>query len=187
VSSKILIVDDEDLIRWSLAEDLGKAGYTTAVAEDVPSALQAIEKEAPDAVLTDLRLGTGSGIDVLREAHRINPSLPVVLMTGFADFASAVEALREGAADYISKPLQLAGLKITLQRVLETATLKSRLHNAHQKRRERYSLDTIVCESPSMREAVGMARKIAASPFSTVLILGESGCGKDRLARAIHF
>lgn len=187
MAAKILIVDDEDLIQWSLSEDLTKAGYKTVTAEDVPSAVAAIEKESPDVVITDLRLGDASGIDVLRAAHRIIPGLPVILMTGFADFGSAVEALREGAADYISKPLQLAGLKITLQRVLETVTLRSRLQVAQRKRRIRYNLDTIVAASPSMKQAVEMARKIAASPFGTVLLLGESGCGKDRLARAIHF
>lgn len=185
--SKILVVDDEELIRWSISEDLARAGYKTHSSEDLASAVRALEKDAPDVVLTDLRLGADSGLDVLREARRLCPGVPVVLMTGFADVSTAVEALREGAADYISKPLQLEGLKITLQRVLEAATMKNRLQQAHQKRRDRYSLDTIVAASPSMAEAVDLARKIAASPSGTVLILGESGCGKDRLARAIHF
>ncbi|MBI5240461.1 MAG: sigma 54-interacting transcriptional regulator [Elusimicrobia bacterium] len=189
MSSKILIVDDEELIRWSLSEDLSSSGYRTLTAEDVASAKALIEKESPDLVLTDLRLGPGSGtgLDVLKAARQADPGLPVILMTAFADLSSAVEALREGAADYISKPLQLAGLKITLQRVLETASLRSRLQQAQRKRQERYRFDTVVCASPSMQEAVGLARKIAASPLGTVLILGESGCGKDLLARSIHF
>ncbi|TBR26144.1 hypothetical protein EPO15_00900 [bacterium] len=83
--------------------------------------------------------------------------------------------------------MQLGGLKITLERVLETAQLRTRLAETHRKRRDKYNFDSIVCESPSMREALGMARKIAASPQGNVLILGESGCGKDRLARAIHY
>ncbi|MBI5208408.1 MAG: sigma 54-interacting transcriptional regulator [Elusimicrobia bacterium] len=185
--AKILIVDDEELIRWSLCEDLAASGYKTVAAEDEASAVEALEREAPDAVLTDLRLGRGSGLEVLKAARRANPGLPVVIMTGFADFSTAVEAMREGAADYIAKPLQLAGLKITLQRVLETARLRSRLENATQKRRDRNSFEGVVAESPSMREALAMARKIAASPQGTVLILGESGVGKDRMARAIHF
>ena len=86
-------------------------------------------------------------------------------MTAFADLASAVEALREGAADYISKPLQLAGLKITLKRVLETAQFKRRLDRAHQKGRDKYNFASIVAESPSMKDALAMARKISASPF----------------------
>ncbi|MBI5884112.1 MAG: sigma 54-interacting transcriptional regulator, partial [Elusimicrobia bacterium] len=189
MSSKILIVDDEELIRWSLSEDLTAAGYKTLTADDVPSAVALINKESPDIVLTDLRLGPGggTGLEVLRAARQADPGMPVILMTAYADLASAVSALREGAADYISKPLQLAGLKITLQRVLETAVLRSRLQHAQQKRRERYNFETIVCESPSMRDAVAMARKIAASPHGTVLLLGESGCGKDRLARSIHY
>lgn len=187
MSAKILVVDDEELIRWSLSQDLANSGYKTVAAADLAEAEKALETENPDAVLTDLRLGTESGLDVLRLARRGNPDLPVIIMTAFADLESAVSALREGAADYISKPLQLAGLKITLKRVLETAQLRRRLDRAHQKGRDKYSFETLVAESPSMKEALAMARKIAATPFGTVLILGESGCGKDRLARAIHY
>ncbi|MBI2787397.1 MAG: sigma 54-interacting transcriptional regulator [Elusimicrobia bacterium] len=187
MASKILIVDDEELIRWSLSQDLTNSGYKTVVAADLAEAEAALETENPDVVLTDLRLGRDSGLDVLKAARRGNPELPVVIMTAFADLASAVEALREGAADYISKPLQLAGLKITLKRVLETAQFKRRLDRAHQKGVDKYNFASIVAESPSMKEALAMAKKISASPFGTVLILGESGCGKDRFARAIHY
>ena len=187
MASKILIVDDEELIRWSLSQDLTNSGYKTVVAADLAEATAALETENPDVVLTDLRLGRDSGLDVLKVARRGNPELPVVIMTAFADLASAVEALREGAADYISKPLQLAGLKITLKRVLETAQFKRRLDRAHQKGVDKYNFASIVAESPSMKEALAMAKKISASPFGTVLILGESGCGKDRFARAIHY
>ncbi|MBI2386923.1 MAG: sigma 54-interacting transcriptional regulator [Elusimicrobia bacterium] len=187
MSAKILIVDDEELIRWSLSQDLTNSGYKTVVAADLAEAEAALEAENPDVVLSDLRLGRESGLDVLKSARRGNPELPVIIMTAFADLASAVEALREGAADYISKPLQLAGLKITLKRVLETAQLKRRLDRAHQKGLDKYNFASIVAESPSMKDALAVARKISASPFGTVLILGESGCGKDRLARAIHY
>lgn len=187
MASKILIVDDEELIRWSLSQDLTNSGYKTVVAADLAEATAMLESENPDVVLTDLRLDRDSGLDVLKVARRGNPELPVVIMTAFADLASAVEALREGAADYISKPLQLAGLKITLKRVLETAQFKRRLDRAHQKGVDKYNFASIVAESPSMKDALAMAKKISASPFGTVLILGESGCGKDRFARAIHY
>ena len=185
--AKILIVDDEELIRWSLSEDLAAAGYKTVGASTADEALALFEKESPDLVLTDLRLGGKTGLDVLKGVRKNHPSLPVILMTAFADLSSAIESLREGAADYIAKPLQLGGLKITLERVLETAQLRTRLADAHRKRRDKYNFDAIVCASPSMKEAVEMARKIAASPQGNVLILGDSGCGKDRLARAIHY
>ncbi|MBI4375433.1 MAG: sigma 54-interacting transcriptional regulator [Elusimicrobia bacterium] len=185
--AKVLIVDDEELIRWSLSEDLGKSGYKTAIAADVEEALRLLESESPDVILTDLRLGGASGIDLLKHVRRSSPGLPVILMTAFADLDSAIEALREGAADYIAKPLQLGGLKITLKRVLETAQLRSRLQEAKKRHLERYNFASIITASPSMSQAIEMARKIAASPYGTVLILGESGCGKDRLARAIHY
>ncbi|TPW20311.1 MAG: two component, sigma54 specific, Fis family transcriptional regulator [Elusimicrobia bacterium] len=185
--AKILIVDDEELIRWSLSEELAAAGYRTLSAENVDEGLALVEKETPDLILTDLRLGRRTGLDLLKEVRRGHPATPVILMTAFADLSSAVSALREGAADYISKPLQLGGLKITLERVLETAQLRTRLAETHRKRRDKYNFDSIVCASPSMAEALAMARKIAASPQGNVLILGESGCGKDRLARAIHY
>lgn len=187
MTAKILIVDDEELIRWSLSQDLANSGYKTVAAADLAEAEAALESENPDVVLSDLRLGRDSGLDVLKAARRGNPELPVVIMTAFADLASAVEALREGAADYISKPLQLAGLKITLKRVLETAQLRRRLDRAHQKGLDKYNFSSIVAQSPSMKDALAMAKKISASPFGTVLILGESGCGKDRIARAIHY
>lgn len=187
MAAKVLIVDDEELIRWSLSQDLTNSGYKTVVAADLAEAMAALETENPDVVLSDLRLGRDSGLDVLKNARRINPEMPVIIMTAFADLASAVEALREGAADYISKPLQLAGLKITLKRVLETAQFKRRLDRAHQKGVDKYNFASIVAESPPMKDALVMARKISASPFGSVLILGESGCGKDRFARAIHY
>ncbi|MEK6543811.1 MAG: sigma 54-interacting transcriptional regulator [Elusimicrobiota bacterium] len=187
MSAKILIVDDEDLIRWSLGEDLSKAGYKTVLATTVEEAVKALESESPDAVLTDLRLASESGIEVLKAARQMRPETPVILMTAYADLASAIEAMREGAADYISKPLQLTGLKITLQRVLETATMRTRLQQANRKRKERFNFDSIIARSVAMKEALAMAKKIASSPLGTVLILGESGCGKDRLARAIHY
>ncbi|MBI4061909.1 MAG: sigma 54-interacting transcriptional regulator [Elusimicrobia bacterium] len=187
MAAKILIVDDEELIRWSLSQDLANSGYKTVVASSLAEAEAALETENPDAVLSDLRLDRDSGLDVLKAARRANPELPVIIMTAFADLASAVEALREGAADYIAKPLQLAGLKITLKRVLEAAQFKRRLDRANQKGVDKYNFASIVAESPSMKDALAMARKIAGSPFGTVLILGESGCGKDRFARAIHY
>ena len=187
MAAKILIVDDEELIRWSLSQDLTNSGYKTVVAADLAEATTALEAEHPDVVLSDLRLGHESGLEVLKTARRGNPELPVIIMTAFADLASAVDALREGAADYISKPLQLTGLKITLKRVLEAAQFKRRLDRAHQKSLDKYNFASIVAESPSMKDALAMARKISASPFGTVLILGESGCGKDRFARAIHY
>ncbi|OIO09595.1 MAG: hypothetical protein AUJ52_06150 [Elusimicrobia bacterium CG1_02_63_36] len=187
MSASILIVDDEELIRWSVAQDLGKSGYKTRSADGVVDALRLIEKEIPDLILTDLRLQGESGLDLLKKVARGYPDVPIVLMTGFADVDTVVEVMREGAADFISKPLQLSALKITIKRVLETAALRTRLEGAHQKRRRRYSFESLVHESPSMQEAVETARKIAASPHGTVLILGESGVGKDRMARAIHY
>ncbi len=187
MSHSILIVDDEELIRWSLAEDLGKSGFKTFSADGVKEAVRITEAEVPDLILTDLRLQAESGIDLLKKIKKNYPAIPVVLMTGFADVDTAVEAMREGAADFISKPLQLTALKVTINRVLETVSLRTRLEGAYKTRRRRFNFDTLIHESPSMKEAVSIARRIADSPHGTVLILGESGVGKDRLARAIHY
>jgi len=183
----ILIVDDEELIRWSLSEDLKNSGYKTLAAADAKEAVRIVNKEYPDLVLTDLRLGETSGLDVLKSVRADHPEIPVILMTAFADVASAIEALREGAADYIPKPLQLDGLKITIERVVETATMRRRISEARRRNWARYNFDSVVTASPAMKEALATAKKIAASPYGTVLLLGESGCGKDMLARAIHY
>ncbi|MFH1723477.1 MAG: sigma-54 dependent transcriptional regulator [Elusimicrobiota bacterium] len=187
MAAKILIVDDEELIRWSLSEGLGSAGYKALTAESAEKALALIEKEDLDVILTDLRLEGASGLELLKEARRLRPEIPVILMTAFADMDSAIEAIREGAADYIPKPLQLEGLKLTLNRVLETEALRSRIQEARRRRRVRYSFDSFVAASGAMREVLVSARKMAASPFGTILLLGESGTGKDRLARTIHW
>ncbi|MFH1723480.1 MAG: sigma-54 dependent transcriptional regulator [Elusimicrobiota bacterium] len=186
MAAKILIVDDEELIRWSLCEDLRTAGYKALAAESAETALALVEKECPDAVLTDLRLKGPSGLELLKDIRRARPEIPVILMTAFADMDSAIEAIREGAADYIPKPLQLEGLKLTLNRVLETAALRSHIQEARRRRRVVYNFDSLVAASPAMREVLASARKMAASPFGTILLLGESGTGKDRLARTIH-
>lgn len=185
--AKVLIVDDEELIRWSLSEELQASGYKAIVAPDVRKALSIIQKDPPDVLLTDLRLGDSSGLDILKRVRKEHPEIPVILMTAYADVPSVITALREGAADYIPKPLQLEALKLTLRRVLETADLKSRVSATSRRRRRRFNFDSIVTESSTMKEALATARKIAASQHGTVLLLGESGCGKDLMARAIHF
>ena len=115
MSASVLIVDDEELIRWSLSEELGNSGYTARSADGVETAMKIVGEESPDLVLTDLRLQGESGLDLLKKIRRTYPAIPVVLMTGFADVDTAVEAMREGAADFISKPLQLPALQVLLR------------------------------------------------------------------------
>ena len=187
MKAHILIVDDEELIRWSLCADLSAAGFKTASAAGVGEAIAMLERVSPDLVLTDLRLGEESRLDLLRKVRDSRPEVPVLLMTAFAEVSSAVEALREGAADYILKPLQLDALKVTLNRVLETSVLRRRAAESHRRQIGRYSFGSIVASSALMRKAVADACKMAASPDSNILLLGESGCGKDLMARAIHY
>ena len=187
MTTKVLLVDDDPDFSETLSEALALKGFKAFRAESVPSAIRKIESDLPDIVLSDLNLGKKSGIDLLRLLKTSNPNLPVVLMTGFAEVETAVVALREGAADFLQKPINVDAIAITIERVLETSKLKNRMDSAGKRRRAKYSFDTVVCESAPMKACVRTARKIAASPIGTVLILGESGAGKDHLARAIHY
>ena len=161
MKAHILIVDDEELIRWSLCADLSAAGFKTASAAGVGEAIAMLERVSPDLVLTDLRLGEESGLDLLRKVRDSRPEVPVLLMTAFAEVSSAVEALRAGAADYILKPLQLDALQVTLHRVLETSVLRRRAAESHRAR-SGCCFGSIVASS-ALSAAVADACKMAAS------------------------
>jgi DNA-binding NtrC family response regulator len=184
---RVLVVDDDPDFSESMLEALNLMGFKPTGAASVDEAKKRLDKAVPDIILCDLNLGKQSGMDLLRDLKKTRPDLPIILMTGFADLETAVEALREGAADFLQKPINYEAIKITIERVLESSRLKQRMDVAGKKRKAKYSFDSVVCESAAMKQVVKTARKIAASPVGTVLILGESGAGKDHLARAIHY
>jgi DNA-binding NtrC family response regulator len=185
--SRLLVVDDERLIRWSLENTLQDAGYDVTVAEDGASAMRAMRDEPLDLVLLDLKLPDTDGLHVLKQVKETQPDVQVVIMTAYADVATAVEAMRLGAYDYVAKPIDFEILGVTLRNALETRQLRQKVEFLREKHLHPYHFDRMIGTSRAVQEVLGLARKVSASGATTVLIQGESGTGKDLLAKAVHY
>ena len=184
---RALIVDDEKLIRWSLEQKLGEAGFEVVSAQTGEEALSRFEEERTDVVLLDIRLPGMNGIDVLTHLREREPSTPVVMVTACDSAELAIQAFKQGAADYVIKPFDLSELLVVVQRALEAGRLRREVSRFRQRQRERFAFDRIVGESAEMRAVVETCGKVAASDAGTVFLTGESGTGKDLVARAIHY
>ena len=182
----ILVVDDEKLIRWSLKERLTREGHAITEAEDGRSAAAALELGIPDLVLLDMKLPDTDGLTILRSVVEKAPELPVIIITAYSTVDTAVEAMRVGAYDYISKPFDMDELTITVKRALEASTLRRDVKERVREEKSRFGIHNLVGKSKPMHEIGALVRKVSQSQASTVLIRGESGTGKDVIARAIH-
>jgi DNA-binding NtrC family response regulator len=186
MGARILLVDDEPLLRRSLSTLLADAGYEVDQAETAGEALAQLGLSLPDLVLLDYRLPDRSGLEVLRRARRMAPRLPVLMMTAHGTIGGAVEAMREGAYDYLEKPFEVDELLPAVERGLETARLREEVFRNRAESLRGAGLENLVAESPAMREIVQMVRRIATSEATTILLTGESGVGKGLIARALH-
>ena len=182
--ASVLVVDDEELVRWSLGERLGQDGCEVLSAGTVADA-RARREEGVDLVLLDLRLPDGDGLELLAELQRDDPDLPVVLMTAFSSVKGAVAAMRGGAFHYVSKPFDLDEVALVVRQALETTRLRRELRHLRA-RHGASSVEALVGESAAMAAVKDTLSKVATSPASTVLLTGETGTGKDLAARAIH-
>lgn len=181
---RILLVEDDRENNLMLREALMKRGFEVTAVASGEEGVRAAEAEPFDVVLSDIRLGPVDGLQILRHFKKTQPSTPVILMTGFGSVDTAVEAVRAGAFDYISKPFKLAEVHLLLERALEQRARN--LGGAHQKvPHEGSELPRLVGHSRAMAEVYKMIGKLAASR-ATVLIEGESGTGKELVAQAIH-
>jgi two-component system, NtrC family, response regulator AtoC len=187
VPPRLLVVDDERLIRWSLEQTLEKAGYEVVTAADGAAAARCVREDTPDLVLLDLKLPDTDGIEVLRQIKAGSPDVQVVIMTAFADVGTAVEAMRLGAFDYVAKPIDFDNLGVTLRNALETRQLRRKVDLLRETHLHPYHFDRIVGTSRALQDVLAVARKVSASGATTVLIQGESGTGKDLLAKALHY
>ena len=181
----ILLVEDKDELREMLTHALKRMGYAATPAAGVAEALQALERQHFSAVLTDLKLPTGTGMDVLRAAGEADSALPVVVMTAYGSIQDAVAAMREGAYDFIQKPVDLEHLKHLLARAIERRQLLHENLVLKEEYAQRYGFPRMVGEHPAMLAAAREMQRIAGAE-TTVLLLGESGTGKELFARAIH-
>ncbi len=181
--SKILIVDDEPFNLDLLEQELTDLGYAVARADDGAQALSEIEQVAPDLVLLDYLMPRMNGFEVLHTVRKTNRDLPVVIITAHGSIERAVEAIKAGADDFITKPFDLEHLALVVKKNLERAKLRSDVEFLAEELGGRHHL--IAGNSDAMRQIVAQARKAAASK-ATVLLLGESGTGKELFARSIH-
>jgi len=185
-SAQVLVVDDENLIRVWLQAQLEEAGYQVSLAEDATSARRAFLDNPPDAALLDLKLPDGNGLDLLRELMDVDPNAVAVILTAHGDIGTAVEAVKLGAYHFLEKPPKLEDLLITLEKGLESRTLKRTVSGLRRQAGWLVAGVEIVGRSAAMKRIVELVSRVAESEGSTVLLRGESGVGKEVVARAIH-
>ena len=181
----VLVVDDEQLIRWSLAEELRSAGFEPMQAGSLEEARAARETSSPDLYIFDIRLPDGSGIDLLSEVRADDADTPVVMITGHGNVSTAVEVTRLGATEYIPKPFDLREMMLVVHRATGAAR-RSRELRLLKERAARSGYKEIVGASPAMARIFELLRRLEDADAPTVLVLGESGTGKDLVARGIH-
>jgi DNA-binding NtrC family response regulator len=182
---RILVVDDEANARNALAEILRDEGLTVETAADGYKALPKIQDFCPEVVLTDLKMPGMDGVELMSRVHAHDPDVGVVVMTAFGAVDSAVQAMRQGAADYLTKPLNADALIVVLRRTLESCRLRRETQQLRARLEERFSFSNLVGESPEIQRVFKTIQQVAGSR-ATVLISGESGTGKELIAAAIH-
>ncbi|MFY9528470.1 MAG: sigma-54 dependent transcriptional regulator [Candidatus Acidiferrales bacterium] len=181
----ILLVEDKAELRAMLRKALERAGYTVDDAPDGNAAIEKVRARRYLLVLTDLKLPGCSGLDVLREARKVESTLPVILITAYGSVEEAVTAMKEGAFDFIQKPVDLEHLRLLLERAARQQELLRENLLLREEYAARYGFPRIVGEHATMKESSQMVQRVAATD-STALLLGESGTGKELFARAIH-
>lgn len=182
----ILVVDDEKIQRESLAGFLAKRGFQVFKSENVEQALDLVRQNTIDLILTDVKMSGASGYDLLQAVKELNPQITVIIMTAYGNVEEAVAAMKNGAFDYLTKPLDLDEVELLINRAFQLKQLTEENEQLRQKLSEKHRFTNIISTSPLMEEALNLAAR-AANSRATVLIEGESGTGKELIARAIHY
>jgi DNA-binding NtrC family response regulator len=181
----ILLVEDKDSLRRVLSLTLAKAGYTVTESADARAATQEIARAPHRLVLTDLRMPHGSGLDVLHAARAADPDIPVIVMTAYGSIDEAVQAMKDGAHDFLQKPVDSNHLLLIVERALEQARLRTENMLLREEWSRRYGFPRIIGESESIKRAVAETQRVSQTE-ANVLLLGESGTGKELFALAVH-
>ena len=183
---QILVVDDDPGHLTTLRTIVKSWGYQVSAVDDGAKAVEKVKEKPFDLILMDVRMAEMSGIEALKKIKNHNPAIPILIMTAYSSIESAVEALKEGAYDYLTKPLDYEVLKLTLERALEHLGLKKEIRSLKEKINADFVLKNIIGKSRPMKDLIDMLAMIAPSE-ATVLITGESGTGKELIARSIHY
>ncbi len=184
--AKVLIVDDVADMRWNLSKVLQRAGYATVEAEDVGPALEMLESEMPDAAILDVQLPSGSGIELLGSIKEKRPDIPVIIMTGYATISVAVEAMKFGAYHFLEKPFKsIDQVLVTIERALQERQLKAEVQRLRTQLGAVTELASLMGHSEQIKRVLDQVNSVAKTDF-TVVLCGETGAGKELVARAIH-
>lgn len=183
--ANILIVEDEPRMRRLLEISLGEDGHTVYTSGDAENGLVHLRKASADLVVTDLKLPGMNGLEFLQEGKRLNPALPFIVMTAYGSVETAVDAMKAGASDYVLKPFTMAEMKLVINKELDVQQVRDENVRLKEALGKRYHFQNIVGRSKKMQEVLALVERVAPTN-STVLIGGESGVGKDLIARAIH-
>ncbi|MFY9910305.1 MAG: sigma-54 dependent transcriptional regulator [Candidatus Sulfotelmatobacter sp.] len=186
-AAKILIVDDERLVRWSLRQKCEEWGYHVLEAEAGEPGLKLAQRESPDLILLDVRMPDLTGLEVLDQLKKSGDAPPVIMITADPQLDDVKAALKLGAYDFVGKPLDFDELHVTVKNALETTSLRTEVQTLRGEVRRGAGYSNVVGTSPKMIELMGFVRKVAASEATTILIQGESGTGKDLIAKSIHY
>ncbi len=187
LTPRILIVEDESLIRWSLRQKFEERGCRITEAENGAEAIDAIESNMFDLIMLDYKLPDTTGLDILRRLKQTDTDTVVIMMTAFSNVEHAVEAIKLGAYDYIAKPFQMDELLFTVGKALETTQLRREVRELRHHLQHRYGFDRIIGKHPTMQGLFETISDVASSGASTIFLTGETGTGKDLVARIIHY
>ncbi len=185
--AKILVVDDEKLLRWSLQQNLSKEGFTVITAEKGMQGLELFSEEQPDITLLDVHLPDISGINVLENIKKENRDAIIIMVTAFGDIQTAVKTIKIGAYDFVEKPFNMDKLKILIGKALETVSLRKEVSQFRSQLSKKYGFTNIIGKSDEMLKIGELVKKVAKSDATTILLQGESGTGKDLVAKVIHY
>ena len=182
---RILVVDDERLVRWSLTQRLRADGHEVVEASTLGEAVQ--QSRPFDAAILDYRLPDGDGVSLMKRLHHADPDLPVVMLTANKEVETIVDAVKAGASDYVTKPFEVDDVALRLSRAIDASRGRRDYRRLRDEVARPFSFESLIGESEPMQRIKALAHKVAQSPASTVLLTGESGTGKDLLAKVIHY
>jgi two-component system, NtrC family, response regulator AtoC len=185
MSKRVLIVDDEKNMRWVLSQALSAEGFDVAEAVDGNSALDSVSDQEPDVMVLDHRMPAPDGMEVLRKLRAKGLSFPIIMLTAHGNVATAVEAMKAGASEYLTKPFDLEELKLAIDKALQYSGLAAEVERLRRELDAEYDVQGIVASDPGMMGVLETVTKVAPT-MATVMIYGESGTGKELIARAVH-
>jgi two-component system, NtrC family, response regulator AtoC len=183
---KILVIDDEQLIRWSLEKHYSKLGFKVFTAETGEEGIKQFTLNSPDVVFVDNKLPKMQGLEVISKLKALNEEAMIVFMTAYGSIETAVKAIKLGAAEYISKPFSFNEIDIVIEEIRQKAKINRELQVFRRQQKDTVTFDQIIAHSRIIKEIMQLSKKIASTETTTILLLGESGTGKDVFARAIH-